>query len=1569
MKSKSLWGYLHVYLLLAGVLFCCSPVYSQDFATNCSGCHLSAPGLTGGARVNAADAPAVITQANSKHSMAADSANFTAIAAEIGRAILTPARTATKAVNYGSSVSIGAADVPNVVLNDPLDPANAVITGYSYRSATTSFGTLSGSGTTSLTYQHTAANCSTDALTVFGTGFADTSDRFINVTVNAPTLTTPTNVPFTIAYSTSATTLSPLGTVNISAITSTGMPANGAAGLVSANALSYTSDAAIYNPQVTFSYLGQGPGYGTAGACGNSRSGSVVVNVNPPPAPTVQDIGTAGSPSYVPTSGSTTFDVTSRISGVIQSNPSGTYVVSISQQPSNSGGTASVSGKVITFTPAGGFSGATTIQYTMSGPGGTSAPGTIYINVTSAPTTTATTATTNYNTAANVALAGFINTSGAPITAVTVSNAVNGIVTLPGGSTSTTPRFTPNNNFFGTGSFQYSVTSAAGTSTPLATVTVTVNPPAPTASALSTTVAYNTPTTIDLLSSITPGATVTSVTPSGATGGSVSANGATTVLFTPTAGALGAASFNYTATNAGGISGSATVSINIPTPSAPVAVAQTATVVSSGASTITLAPTGVYTSVALGTLPTHGSASLSGSTVTYTPQTGYLGNDSFTYTATGPGGTSAAATVSITVLAVPTAPAVTRSTPVNTALVLDTTTVATGSFTSVTTSAPGHGAVAVNAKVITYTPTANYFGPDTFTYTVVGGAAGNATGTVTVNVTPANVTAAAATLTVALNSSATLDLTPFISGTAVTGVRIANAPAHGTVTVSGKTVTYAPARDYFGTDTFNYAAFGASGVSAPAAVTVTVTGRPDPTQNAAVTGMVANQTQTALRFSQAQVSNFGRHMEGLRRAGGMGLRSNGLVAGGTPYPGANATSAGYGNAAASSTTQGAMPGGVPGVGASGFGSSALSSAFSSDMGSIPTLPGQPNATRLPTGTSATASLPVESGVTMALNQLGMPQASLVGVLYNLDQNRKLDLGALQAAFNNDGQAGNSAPGNTLWVEGVVSFGSRDATGNTDAAQYNSSGVSIGMDIPVNDNFTWGIGLGLARDTADIGTDGTHTQAQGYSLAAYGSYRVGKNGFVEGMLGMGTIDYDMRRWVDPMADFALSTRKGTQIFGSLGGGLEYRTNGRMVSPYARLDFSQDKLAEVSETGAGNYALHYFEQTNNAQQAVLGLRGESTHSTSFGWAVPRARVEWRQDLLEGSDAVISYADQIGGTRYSIAPTDSRRSALVLGLGSEFLFRDGWSLGLDYQLSRISSVESSYALRVRLSKELGAKGPRKMLNLTEDFEDESSEITVDSSVTWDDNITRAKLGRDIRSDTIYTVNVNRTFEHEVGDNSRLLITGFGTGERFQSFNGLSHGGLGLDAALQYRANGAFSTPTWSLTGKALVEGYQSSLRDGVRYSLGGSVLQPLTNRINLFSALSYNIRNANNSVFSTQDTAVRVNVDYALINHSNLYFSGEFRDGDIISTGRRSLENITIARAATPDDAYPDGSMFSYRFQGTTFITTLGYNIGLGARDSVDLSWRTVQSTPSQRPFWVTSPASYITNQISASYLMRF
>ncbi|MCZ8324668.1 MAG: putative Ig domain-containing protein [Sphingomonadaceae bacterium] len=58
---------------------------------------------------------------------------------------------------------------------------------------------------------------------------------------------------------------------------------------------------------------------------------------------------------------------------------------------------------------------------------------------------------------------------------------------------------------------------------------------------------------------------------------------------------------------------------------------------------------GAATSLAIGTAPAHGTATVSGTTITYQPTAGYAGPDSFTYSATNSGGTSASATVSLTV--------------------------------------------------------------------------------------------------------------------------------------------------------------------------------------------------------------------------------------------------------------------------------------------------------------------------------------------------------------------------------------------------------------------------------------------------------------------------------------------------------------------------------------------------------------------------------------------------------------------------------------------------------------------------------------------------------------------------------------------------------------------------------------------------------------------------------------------------------------------------------------------------------------------------------------------------------
>ena len=130
--------------------------------------------------------------------------------------------------------------------------------------------------------------------------------------------------------------------------------------------------------------------------------------------------------------------------------------------------------------------------------------------------------------------------------------------------------------------------------------------------------------------------------------------GATDGQITGTPTASGTFNFTVTATDSSTGTGPYTASNSYAITIAeaiPVANPVSATVAyGSGANPVNLNITGgTATSVSVAIAPLHGTAIASGTTITYQPDAGYAGADSFTYTATNGTGTSAPATVSLTV--------------------------------------------------------------------------------------------------------------------------------------------------------------------------------------------------------------------------------------------------------------------------------------------------------------------------------------------------------------------------------------------------------------------------------------------------------------------------------------------------------------------------------------------------------------------------------------------------------------------------------------------------------------------------------------------------------------------------------------------------------------------------------------------------------------------------------------------------------------------------------------------------------------------------------------------------------
>ncbi len=112
----------------------------------------------------------------------------------------------------------------------------------------------------------------------------------------------------------------------------------------------------------------------------------------------------------------------------------------------------------------------------------------------------------------------------------------------------------------------------------------------------------------------------------------------------------------------------------------------------------------------------------------------------------------------------------------------------------------------VTGNQATYTPTADYNGADSFTFTAADATATSAPATVSLTVTPVNDAPVAVPQNATTAEDTATDIT--LSGTDVDGdpltYALATQPAHGAVTLSGTRATYTPAADYHGNDSFTW---------------------------------------------------------------------------------------------------------------------------------------------------------------------------------------------------------------------------------------------------------------------------------------------------------------------------------------------------------------------------------------------------------------------------------------------------------------------------------------------------------------------------------------------------------------------------------------------------------------------------------------------------------------------------------------------------------------------------------------------------------------------------------------------
>lgn len=437
-----------------------------------------------------------------------------------------------------------------------------------------------------------------------------------------------------------------------------------------------------------------------------------------------------------------------------------------------------------------------------------------------------------------------------PSNGSTSVNTANGVIT-----------YTPTVNFNGSDSFSYRVNDSQGGVSNITTVTVAINAlnDIPVLSNDSVSTAEDTPVSIDVLANdmdIDTGDVISNIVIV-----SAASNGTTTLVdgkisYQPNSDYFGSDSFTYQAQDSTGALGvAATVIVNIAGDN-DIPVANDDNVITNEDTAVTIDILANdsdvenaldATSVTAMVAPGKGSISINGTTgkITYTPNADANGSDSFSYVVKdNEDATSNEATVNVTITAVNDAPVVNDDSvanvqedtvyPIN-VLGNDTDVENSIDITSVAiVTQPTQGSATVNPAtgVISYTPGLNYFGEDSFTYTVqdTDSALSNIASVILTIATVNDMPIANDDIYVVNEDSEDNNFTLLVNDSDIDGtldsstLTISENVKNGSLTVNvDGSVDYTPGANYVGDDSFTYTVKdNEDGQTNSATVTITV---------------------------------------------------------------------------------------------------------------------------------------------------------------------------------------------------------------------------------------------------------------------------------------------------------------------------------------------------------------------------------------------------------------------------------------------------------------------------------------------------------------------------------------------------------------------------------------------------------------------------------------------------------------------------------------------------------------------------------------------------------------------------
>jgi outer membrane autotransporter protein len=271
----------------------------------------------------------------------------------------------------------------------------------------------------------------------------------------------------------------------------------------------------------------------------------------------------------------------------------------------------------------------------------------------------------------------------------------------------------------------------------------------------------------------------------------------------------------------------------------------------------------------------------------------------------------------------------------------------------------------------------------------------------------------------------------------------------------------------------------------------------------------------------------------------------------------------------------------------------------------------------------------------------------------------------------------------FWSAGSVSLGDSDGRNGEIAFDYATVSLTAGLDYRITDTVIGGLALGYGRDRSGIGDSGTTSLNEAMSATLYSLYQPGGGFFVDGLVGVGLLDFSSLRVTSATGDEAEADRSGRQVFAAVSAGYDSRYGDLSLSTYGRLAASRSILDSVAETGADWENALLGRQQVDSLTATLGL--------SIGYDIdlddlvltPELTLDFSHDMLDTSETVVTYAEDGWPSDYVIPGSTTDRDRLTVGFGMTLASGRAGTLSGRYTATIDRDGLASQRFNVNLSK----------------------------------------------------------------------------------------------------------------------------------------------------------------------------------------------------------------------------------------------------------------------------------------------